>query len=983
MERGEVKRRKGGDDDTNEERLDPPNMRLNVMKDKSWNSESMFNSVLFSNLSKEQIKIVQVPLNKNLCIIACPGSGKTSTLTARIMRSIIEKKKSVVCITFTNYAANDLKEKITKKVNCLIDLFSETDVKCKLFTDKNSKKKYDTGTKIHSKTKLKVLHTIMFIGTIHSFCRYLLVKYKGPFKILTDFISSNVIKLAFNNFYACFLKGKSAQGAGENFFASGKDTKDDHKGSFDFMNFFNILMKSFSKRDAQQIEDEAEGQADEDGEGDDEDGDHYYNYLYHVQHENNRKDHFEHADIPTMLKKKHILFLKKKIKLFKYVELYRMKIEMNRVEARFYAEYKKILDGAKHIYYDFDDLLIETYRLMKEDERVRDRILAEWHYVFCDEFQDINTTQFNILRFFANETCGRREEERGAPHNANTSNGANQEPHPYRAHESDRSLTVIGDDDQSIYSFRGAHINVFEKIIKEQNCLLFKLGTNFRSTKEIVRVSYNLILHNACCRIEKELRTNNVQGEKVNFHALKTNNDQVSFILCQIIFLKKKYSYKFGDFVILSRTNKTLKETLKCINSVDVRRRAVKFFHELGKGAKSGASGVVKSEESDGALGGDHHWTDVTPDTFKIPIKEMNRKKSFFGAKEIVELITVLRFLLNVDDDIILKKAFKIIKNDKAVQGILDKLESSDLGDTSQEGEVSSSAEGGNGLSLFNRIEKITRWYILWKRNQLNTDEVQHLDVFTEEEIKIILDFFFCVNYFIKFASQPKSVYSLVMDMFRKTNFVNRILKRVKRRREPEVMQGDKQNERQKNERHEGEEEQSQQRKKRAFKECTSESDTNHPELVNELKIKRDLHTYFGISDEDLEEHELQNIFILLEMIMQYTPNQINKKCSDCLISFLNDFKNDIHEKMLVEKVTLTTIHKSKGLEWKVVFIVNAMEGEIPQAAENNRDIIEERKIFYVGITRAKFFLYLLCFLQNNHTGEKNTVSRFVSQMAI
>ncbi|CAA9988695.1 ATP-dependent DNA helicase UvrD, putative [Plasmodium knowlesi strain H] len=976
-----MKRRKGDDGDRNEERFDPPNARISLMKEKTWSSESMFNSILYSNLSREQIKIVQIPLNRNLCIIACPGSGKTSTLTARIIRSIIEKKKSLVCITFTKYAANDLKEKITKKVNCLIDLFIDTDMSCKLFADQRSRKKCDTSSKIYSKTKLKVLQTVMFIGTIHSFCRYILFKYKGPFKILTAFISSNVIKLAFNNFYASFLKGQSAEGVGLNCFGSGKDTGDGEKGSFDLMNFFSNLKEGFSKRDAQEIEDDA---LDGDGDGygddgddvideddyDDEHGDHFYNYLYHVQDANERKDYFEHGDIPSILKKKHILFLKKKIKLLKYVELYKMKIEMNDVEEKFYEEYKRILQNAKHIYYDFDDLLIETYRLMKEDEDIRNSILAEWHYMFCDEFQDINTTQFNILQFFANGSCGRYGSGRGAPHDQHPPNDtipSGRGNSPNGTHESDRGLTVIGDDDQSIYSFRGAHINVFNKIMKEHNCLLFKLGTNFRSTKEIVRVSCNLILHNANCRIEKSLQTNNVQGEKVIFHAFKTNNDQVSFILCKIIFLKKKYSYKFSDFVILSRTNRSLRDTFKCMQSMNVRRRAMKFFHEL-----------VKTERgaTDGPAEGDHHWTDITPDTFKIPIKELNKKKAFFGSKEIVELITVLRFLLNVDDDIILKKAFKIIKNDRAIRGILDKLERSDFGVTEEEEEdVYSTDTGGsdpcgeNRPSLFNRIERITHSYILWKKKQLKRNEFHHLDVFTEEEIKKILDFFFCVNYFLKFASQPKSVYSLVMDILSKTGFVNRTLKRIRRRRNEQVE-------------HQQDEEKDQ-RRKRSFEEFKDDMDENHPDLVNELKIKHDLRTHFGLSEEDLAEEEMQNIFVLLEMTIEYKPNQINEKCSDCLICFLNDFKNDIHDRMLVEKVTLTTIHKSKGLEWKVVFIVNAMEGEIPYAVENSRDIIEERKIFYVGITRAKFFLYLLCFLQNNHTAEKNTVSRFVSQMAI
>ncbi|EAA21404.1 hypothetical protein [Plasmodium yoelii yoelii] len=190
-----------------EEESDSYNDSINVDEDNTNKiNDDIINHILFRNLSEEQIKIVQVPLEYNLCIIACPGSGKTSTLTARIIKSIIERKKSIVCITFTNYSAKDLKEKIIKKINCLIDLCTGKEIQNKLFNrnkniggNKIRNKKYDINKTMY-KNKFKVLDTTIFIGTIHSFCRYILLKYKGEFKILTELINSNVIKMAFNNF---------------------------------------------------------------------------------------------------------------------------------------------------------------------------------------------------------------------------------------------------------------------------------------------------------------------------------------------------------------------------------------------------------------------------------------------------------------------------------------------------------------------------------------------------------------------------------------------------------------------------------------------------------------------------------------------------------------------------------------------------------------------------------------------------------------
>ncbi|CRH00524.1 ATP-dependent DNA helicase UvrD, putative [Plasmodium relictum] len=1108
----EKKKKKGVEKNDLNER--EKNVQFNN-NDTPFNSENFPNNILFSKLSNEQIKIVEIPLNFNLCIIACPGSGKTSTLTARIIRSIIEKKKSVVCITFTNYAANDLKDKIMKKINCLIDLCSNNDIYCKLFNEKNIKKKCDTNNKIN-KSKFKVLHTMLFIGTIHSFCRYILLKYKFHFKILTDSINSNIIKMAFNNFYSSNFEKNNMK----------TENIDKNNDSLNILNFFNS-MKNFNVKEEDELEE-------------DEEEEEFYHYIYDLK-ETNEKDYFQQMNVKSILKRKNIIFLKKKIKLMKYAELYNLKIEINEVEKNFYEEYKKILKNAKYIYYDFDDLLIETYKLMKNDVHIRNKILEEWNYVFCDEFQDINTTQFNILQFFANpNTIPHNFQsnmnitdfiEKGDLNNFNFNNiyvdkcfnhllannkiieekksnnsselfkgvsdmSSENEENDFNKkkifNDHNRSITVIGDDDQSIYAFRGAHINIFNKFLKECNCLLFKLGNNFRSTKEIVRISSNLILHNASCRIQKNLHTNNIEGQKVNFHVFKNNMDQISYILSEIIFLKKKYNYQFGDFVILSRTNRTLKDTLKIISSYDAKKRALKFFSEIHNNEKENHkdnninekhSNDVKDINKNNLNNEGDRWNDINIETFRIPVKELNKKKSFFGSKEIIELITLLRFLLNVDDDIIFKKCFKIIKNDKNAKSIIDKLTNYDFNE-----EFNNEKANDNDTrkikksftsSLFNRIKNITRLYILSKKNKLDKKELLLLNMFTEKETKNIVDFFFCINYFLKLCSDSNSVYNLVMEILKKSNFIRRVLRKIEKMQNnnkdiyldknelsKNVINNDSNIEITRINRNIKKEENYDEiknysyasnndnnyenknyiyneydtlsnkcsdsqictnaiacsnekteeklyfveaantkceeiriNKKRTYdkfseksekkKNCNEKTDdignehVGNTNIVNELKIKNDLKILFNLSEEELNYNEIQNIFIFLEMTIDYKPNLLQQKCSDCLVCFLNDFKNNIHENMLIEKVTLTTIHKAKGLEWKIVFIINVIEGEIPQNVESNQEIIEERKILYVGITRAKYLLYLLCYLQNSYTSEKNTVSRFISQMNI
>lgn len=1045
---------------------------------KEQGNELKANSIMFGRLSKEQKYIVDVPLNVNLCIIAGPGSGKTSTLTTRIIRTILERKKSIVCITFTKNSAIDLKEKIMKQINGLIDIRSfdisrdqeESNNKSDEENEKekeectNKKKRKNISSNLFKRTQdipnksiIKVLNTTMFVGTIHAFCSYLLFKYKVRFKILTDTMNKNVIKLAFKNFleikYVKDILQKEKNKLQEGIFEDSKREENkeriSNENNNNKNNNNNELIKFLSEMNTCVIKDEEIEDVldEEDNEEDDED---YYNYVY-IYKNPMEKEIFENVKIQSPLKEKNIIYLKRKIQLIKYVELYELKMEMNPIESMFFQEYRKILSKAKHVYYGYDDIIIETYRMMKQNTDIRNKILKEWHYVFCDEFQDTNITQYNILQFFANpdqseldlykETNSQEEnslvntnkyiQEMKVEENEDQrkwlqimnvetkeSNeikktkqnqdeegkietyGTKKKSINYKSVHN-RSLTVIGDDDQAIYSFRGATINVFNKFRKECNCLILKLGYNFRSTKEIVRVSSNLIEYNKQYRIDKNLYTENVKGEKPTFHFFKTNIDQIAYILSEIVYLKKKYNYHYTDFAILSRTNKTLKETMKLIESWEVRKQALKYFQKLKdnekENQKTSEKKIEKTEEDD-----------INEESFRIPMKEFNNKKQFFGSKEIIYLVTILRFFLNVHDDVLCKRAFKIIKNDKISREIIKKISSNQF--EKKLAGIPTKNKKVTELSFYDKIKIIAHMYMC-KINKIKNEELSKgnietvLELFNQRELLNLIDFFFYIKHFIEFCSQLNSVYNLVIEIMRKINFTVALFAKIEKRliqeqneknkllclqkkknldqlqegsslsTIPEVLDIEKPNKKKRTYEERNEKEMEQQ--------TPLETSVYNIHVMNETKIRNDLKKHFNVKEEDMKHVEFQNIFTFLEMTMEYKPNSLQQTCSDCLSCFLSDFKNNIHENLLVEKVALSTIHKAKGLEWKIVFIINMVEGEIPQLAENKSQMFEERKILYVGITRAKAFLYLLGYVTGDDHVEQNTVSRFINQLHI
>ncbi len=192
---------------------------------------------------------------------------------------------------------------------------------------------------------------------------------------------------------------------------------------------------------------------------------------------------------------------------------------------RFYKEYQSRLK--KNNSMDFDDLIMNTVTLFKENKEALEYYQERFKYIMVDEYQDTNTAQFELVRLLAGKY---------------------------------KNLCVVGDDDQSIYRFRGANIyNIlnFEKTYPEARVI--KLEENYRSTSNILEAA-NSVIRNNTQRKTKSLWTENPAGALIHFKQLDTAVGEASYIADEIREKVSRGGRKYGDFAVLIRTNVQSKE---------------------------------------------------------------------------------------------------------------------------------------------------------------------------------------------------------------------------------------------------------------------------------------------------------------------------------------------------------------------------------------------------------------------------------------
>ena len=171
---------------------------------------------------------------------------------------------------------------------------------------------------------------------------------------------------------------------------------------------------------------------------------------------------------------------------------------------------------------DFDDLLVLTHQLFREHEEIRQKYAARFDYILVDEYQDTNHVQMSIVMQLCKEKL---------------------------------RVCAVGDDSQSIYSFRGANIdNILNYQRQFQGTRLFKLEQNYRSTQTIVKAANSLIKNNRN-QIKKDVYSENAVGEKLQYKPAYSDKEEAVIVAKDIKRIKRQDNCEYHDFAILYRTN--------------------------------------------------------------------------------------------------------------------------------------------------------------------------------------------------------------------------------------------------------------------------------------------------------------------------------------------------------------------------------------------------------------------------------------------
>ena len=463
----------------------------------------------------------------------------------------------------------------------------------------------------------------------------------------------------------------------------------------------------------------------------------------------------------------------------------------------YYEIYKKYEE--KKFYYnalDFDDLIDKVLYLFSKDIETLKFYQEKFQYVFVDEYQDTNNSQYELIKYFSGF------------HN---------------------NITVVGDADQSIYSFRGADIsNIlnFEKDFKDADVI--KLEQNYRSTDKILDTA-NVLIENNSERKDKNLWTDNKNGSKPIYRSTNVESEEAKFVLDNIKELTYQ-RYDAKDFAILYRTNAQSRS-----------------FEEI----------LMKNLINYKVIGG----------------------LKFYDRKEIKDLVSYLKIIVNPKDDLALKR---IINEPK--RGIGNK----------------SIAELGS-ISSLHEISML---------DLIRLDEFRPL---LNDRLKKLAD---------KFYMPLKEIFDNI-ENYKIVDLINEVL-----------------------------------------------------DKSGYLKM---LETSYSVEDRS----RIDNINEFISSAAEYEEENSDDTIFDYLenLSLLSDLDKTEDKD---NSVSLMTMHAAKGLEFPIVFVVGLDEGLFPgKRSIDEGNVEEERRLFYVGITRAREKLFLTSSKSRRNYGKPifYKPSRFVDEI--
>ncbi len=445
---------------------------------------------------------------------------------------------------------------------------------------------------------------------------------------------------------------------------------------------------------------------------------------------------------------------------------------------------------------DFDDIINYTIRILMDNADILDYYSEKFKYVLVDEYQDTNKAQFTLVTLLASK------------------NG---------------NITVVGDNDQGIYSFRGADISNILNFERDfPGTKIIKLEQNYRCTGNILKAA-NSVIKNNQVTYKKELWTENDVGNLPKVYSASNEYDEGTYITEQIEHLRREEYYKYSDFAVLYRMN--------------TQSRAIEE--------------MLRREG--------------------IPYKIIGGLK-FYERKEIKDIISYLRLIQNLSDNLSLKRVINEPKR-------------------------------GIGKTSLEKIEEIS----------------ENLGISMYEVIKN--------------ADQ----YGLNRVFMSSREFINSIEELRSKKDEMQIS-----------------------------------------ELIKETLDKTGYTKALQNENTVEAENRIENLDEFLTVAIEFEEESADNKLSDFLegITLSSDI-DDMEESE--ETVTLMTLHSAKGLEFPVVFLVGMEEGIFPgyKSIGEEKELEEERRLCYVGITRAKENLFLTCSKQRTIFGSTscNQVSRFLKEI--
>ena len=485
---------------------------------------------------------------------------------------------------------------------------------------------------------------------------------------------------------------------------------------------------------------------------------------------------------------------------------------------------------------DFDDLLVQTFLLFERHEDIRRKYVEKFLYVLVDEYQDTNFAQQKIVWQLT------RERQR---------------------------VCVVGDDAQSIYSFRGANIdNILNFQKMYDNARLFKLEQNYRSTQLIVKAANSLIRKNER-QIPKDVFSKNDEGERVTLKPATSDKEEAMIVCGDIKRIMKKEGGQYSDFAILYRTN----------------AQSRSFEEQMRKD--------------------------------NIPYR-IYGGLSFYQRKEIKDVIAYFRLVANPDDEEALKRIINY-----PTRGI---------GDTTLNKIISAATE--SGLSLWTVITSLT------PNSSLLVSDGSPSVTPPSSILPPNSHFSFLISHLGRSPLSPATVSKL--KAFRQ------LVDDWKARS------------------------------------ATQDAYELGHAIIHESGVAKDL--YSGHDPEDISRQE--NLQEFLGGIHDFVEGRREEGLGDQVslsdflqeVALLTDLDSDGNDDQ--PKVSLMTIHSAKGLEFPTVFVVGLEENIFPSpmSVGTMRELEEERRLFYVAITRAERHCILTCAQSRFRYGrmEYDTPSRFI-----